>query len=1123
MNKHESHTSFYDLNNITPHSLKYIMVSFAFLSLGFHSAYATSSSSSSSSSSELNSTAMVANKSQSFEVKKLLDIQDTITVTGIITEADTGMPVSGANILEKNSVNGTMSGFDGSYSIKVAKGAVLKVSYVGFATKEINVSGLSTIDIILETDAAALDEVVVVGYGTQRKQDLTGAVSIVKTEQMLQQPNAQVTSQLQGRVSGVSITGGGQPGQAPQVKIRGSNTFGNNSPLYVVDGIPTQSIENINPNDIGSMQVLKDAASASIYGSRAANGVIIITTKRGKGKLSVNYDTYSGTQLVQKGNPWNILSSQEMADLTFKAIRNTNPNTPINHPQYGSGANPVLPNYIAPVGVDTVDESLYNVQPYYTDPSQLNNFYRIVEANKIGTNWFQEIFNPAPVTSHNLSISSGGDKGSSLFSLNYFDQKGTLENSYLKRYTMRVNTIYNITDQIRIGENLSFAIRENPQFNDLTEGSAVGMAFRQQPIIPVRDIRGNFAGSFGQGLGNARNPVAILDRLKNNRGVSNKLFGNIFAEVDFLENFTIRTTFGGQYFSNTFNSFAFPEYENAENNSVNSYSEGAQNNFNWTWTNTITYKNTFADKHNLTVVLGTEAYQNKGREVGGSTQSYFSFDPDYVTLDTGSGTQTNYSFKYADALSSLFGRVDYNYGDRYLLGATIRRDGSSRFGNEQYGWFPAASAGWVLSNESFFESNWINDLKVRAGYGVMGNQINVDPANSFTTFGGNNQTSFYAISGSNSSTSEGFQQSRIGNMDAKWEKNINANFGIDATLFNNSVQITADYYRKDVKDLLFNPNLPATAGAASVPYVNVGKMTNSGMDIDLSTYFTIAENLQLNTTVTFTSYKNKIVQIADGLNYFDLEGRRFNGSSIIRNAEGGSVSQFYGYKVDGFWNSQAEIDQANAAAILSTGNQNATYQSDVAVGRFRYADTNGDNLINSDDRTYIGNPNPDFTYGLNLELKYKNWDFSMFLYGSQGNDIWNNVKWFTDFYSSFGGAKSATALYDSWTPENTNASAPIQQTVGSFSLADVPNSYFVEDGSYLRAKQIQLGYTLPTSLLNTIKISKLRLYVQVANAFTITGYSGIDPEISGGSVNFGIDEGAYPNQKQLIFGLNASL
>jgi len=1050
-------------------------------------------------------------------------IQQTIMVTGTITEAETGMPVPAANILEKFTSNGVMSDFDGKFSIEVPEDAILRVSYIGYATKEIDVNGRSEIDIVLETDAAALDEIVVVGYGTQRKQDLTGAVSVVKIEEMVQQPNAQVTNQLQGRVSGVSITGGGQPGQAPQVKIRGSNTFGNNTPLYVVDGIPTQSIENINPNDIESMQVLKDAASASIYGSRAANGVIIITTKRGKGKLSVNYDAYYGTQLVQNGNPWDILSSQEMADLTFKAIRNTNPGEPISHPQYGDGSEPVLPNFIAPVGVNTVDESLYNVDPYYTDPAQLNDFYRIVEANKQGTNWFQEIFNSAPITSHNLSVSNGSEKGSFFFSLNYFDQKGTLKNTYLKRYTMRVNTIFNITDNVRVGENLSFAIRENPQIGALSEGSAIGMAFREQPIIPVRDINGNFAGSFGQGLGNARNPVAIQDRLQNDRGVSNKLFGNIFAEIDFLENFTLRTTFGGQYFSNTFNSFAFPEYENAENNSVNSYSEGAQTNFNWTWTNTLTYKNTFADIHNLTVVLGTEAYQNKGREVGGSTQSYFSFDPDYVTLDTGSGTQTNYSFKYADALSSVFGRVDYNFDDRYLFGATIRRDGSSRFLNEQYGWFPAASAGWNINNESFFESNWIDNLKVRAGYGVMGNQINVDPANSFTTFGGNNQTSFYAISGSNSSTSEGFQQSRIGNPGAKWEKNINANFGIDATLFNNSVQITADYYRKDVNDLLYNPNMPATVGSATAPYVNVGKMTNSGIDLDLSTYFTLAKDLQFNTTVTLTSYNNEIVQIADGLNYFDLEGRRFNGSSIIRNAEGGSVSQFFGYKVDGFWDSQDEIDQANAAAIESTGNQNTTYQSDVAVGRFRFADINGDNQINSDDRTYIGDPNPDFTYGLNLELMYKNWDFSMFLYGSQGNDIWNNVKWWTDFYSSFGGAKSSTALYDSWTPENTNASAPIQQTVGSFSLADVPNSYFVEDGSYLRAKQIQLGYTLPTSVLDAIRISKLRIYVQMANAFTITSYSGIDPEISGGSVSFGIDEGAYPNQRQLIFGLNASL
>ncbi len=1051
------------------------------------------------------------------------NIQETITVTGTITETKTGMPIPAANILEKGTSNGVMSDFDGNFSIEVPEDAVLQVSYVGYATKEVNVNGRNEIDIVLEEDAAALEEVVVVGYGTQRKQDLTGAVSVVKVDEMVQQPNAQVTSQLQGRVSGVSITGGGQPGEAPQVKIRGSNTFGNNTPLYVVDGIPTGSIDNINPNDIESMQVLKDAASASIYGSRAANGVIIITTKKGKGRLSVNYDAYYGTQMIQKGNPWDILSSQEMADLTFRAIRNTNPDVAIDHPQYGDGAQPVLPNYIAPVGANTVDESLYNVDPYYTDPNQLGNFYRIVEANKQGTNWFQEIFNSAPITSHNLSVSNGSEKGSFLFSLNYFDQEGTLANTYLKRYTMRVNSVFNITDNIRVGENLSFAIRENPQIGALSEGSAIGMAFRQRPIVPVRDIRGNYAGSFGEGLGNAFNPVAMLDRLRNNRGVSNRLFGNIFAEIDFLENLTFKTTFGGNYFSRSYNSFVFPSYENSENNSVNSYTEGAETNFNWTWTNTLTYKNTFADLHNLTVVLGTEAYQNKGREVSGSTTSYYSFDPDYVTLDTGSGTRTNSSNKYADALSSIFGRLDYNFNDRYLLSATIRRDGSSRFLNEQYGWFPAASAGWNVSNESFFESNWIDDLKVRGGYGVMGNQLNVAPANSFTTFGGSNLTSFYAISGSNSTTTEGFQQERIGNPDAVWEKNINANFGIDATLFNNKVQLTADYYRKDIKDLLFNPDLPATVGSATVPFVNVAEMTNTGIDIDLSTYFTLSEDLQLNTTVTLTSYNNEIIKVSDGRSYFDLEGRRFNGSSIIRNAQGGSVSQFFGYKVDGFWNTQEEIDQANAAARESTGNQNTTYQSDVAVGRFRYADTNGDNQITPEDRTFIGNPNPDFTYGLNLELLYKNWDFSMFLYGSQGNDIWNNVKWFTDFYSSFNGAKSSTALYDSWTPDNMNASAPIQQTVGSFSLADVPNSYFVEDGSYLRAKQIQLGYTLPNSVLDAIKISKLRFYVQMANAFTITSYSGIDPEISGDSVNFGIDEGAYPNQRQLIFGLNASL
>ncbi|WP_335587925.1 TonB-dependent receptor [Galbibacter orientalis] len=1047
--------------------------------------------------------------------------EDQEQVTGTVIDAETGTPIPGATVIEKGSTNGTTTDFDGNYSISVSSDAVLSFSYIGFQTQEIPVNGQTEVNATLSQDVTALDEIVVVGYGTQRKQDLTGAISVVKTDELVQQPSAEVTNQLQGRVSGVTITGGGQPGEAPQVKIRGANTFGNNTPLYVVDGIPTDGIGDLNPNDVETMQVLKDAASASIYGSRAANGVIIITTKKGKGKMKISYDTYYGMQLVQSGNPWNILDSQEMADLNWIAQRNTNPGTAPSSSQYGNGANPVLPNYIAPVGANTVNEALYNVNPEYTNPSDIDNFYRIVKANKQGTNWFQEIFSPASIQSHNLSVSNGTEKGSYMFSLNYFDQEGTLENTYLKRYTIRANSSYNIGENIRIGENMSFTIRDNPQIDALTEGSAIGMAFRNQPIIPVHDIMGNYAGSFGSGLGNAKNPVAIQDRLRNNRGVSSRVFGNIFAEIDFLDHFTFRTSFGGQYYSNTFNSFQFPEYENSENLSVNQYTEAAATNFNWTWTNTVKYQNSFNDVHNLTVLLGTEAYQNKGREVGGTTQSYFSFDPDYVTLDTGSGTQTNYSFKYADALSSVFGRLDYNYDDRYLVSATVRRDGSSRFLNEQFGWFPAFSAGWNVTNESFFpETNWLNDLKIRGGYGVMGNQLNVDPANAFTTFGGNNRTSFYAIGGGNSSISEGFQQTRIGNPDAKWEKNINSNIGIDLSLFNSTVQLTADYYRKDIEDLLFNPNLPATVGTATVPYVNIAEMTNSGFDMDLSTYFKLGKDLRLNTTLTLTTYDNEIVKVADGFQYFDLEGRRFNGSSIIRNAEGNSVSQFFGYQVDGFWDSQDEINQANADAIAATGNSNATYQNDVAVGRFRYQDINGDNIIDDQDRTFLGNPNPDFTYGINIELIYKNLDFSMFLYGSQGNDIWNNVRWWTDFYSSFQGAKSHTALYDSWTPQNTNASAPIQETTGSFSTANVPNSYFVEDGSYLRARQIQLGYTLPSSLLDKINITKLRLYAQMVNAFTITSYSGLDPEISGDTVNFGIDEGAYPNQRQILLGLN---
>ncbi|MCK8491719.1 TonB-dependent receptor [Spirosoma sp. RP8] len=1069
-----------------------------------------------------------------------------LTVTGrVLDEKGAGLP--GATVLFKGTSNvGTATDIDGRFTLNVPDGnGTLVISSISYTTQEVAISNRTTLpDVQLVSDVKSLNEVVVVGYGTQRKKDLTGAVAVVNVAELQQQPTAQITNQLQGRASGVTVLGSGQPGEAPQIRIRGLNTFGNNQPLYVVDGVPTQNINDINPNDVASMQVLKDAGSASIYGSRAANGVIIITTRRGTGKVKVQYDAYYGMQYPKGGNVWNLLDPQETAQLKFNALRNANPNVAINDPLYGSGATPVLPDYIAPQGAKegdpAVDPSRYSVNPNYTTIAQYNAFNRITRANKAGTDWFHEIFRPAPITSHNLAVSGGSNQGNYLFSFNYFNQQGTLLNTYLKRYTIRSNSQYNIRENIRVGENLAFSVTDNPRINALQEGSAIGMAFREQRIIPVYDIMGNYAGGYGQGLGNATNPVAIQQRTANNRGLSNRLFGNVYAEVDFLKDFTARTSFGGELFMGNFNSFSYPTYENQENTTTNSYTENTFSGYNWTWTNTVQYQHNFNNTHDLKVLVGTEAYQNRGRNVGGTTQDYLSFDPNATTLSSGFGTPTNYSSRYRDALFSLIGRVDYTLKDKYLLGATIRRDGSSRFLNYQYGWFPAVSAGWRLSQESFMSGlTWLNDLKIRGGYGIMGNQLNVDAANSFTTYGPDRTSSFYSVNGSNQSNAAGVQRTRIGNPDARWEKNINANIGFDASLWKGKLDLTVDYYNKEVRDLLYTLELAGTAGLGTAPAVNVAHMRNQGIDLAASSNFNVTNDLKLNATLTFTTYNNKIVSLAEGVDYFDQEGRRFNGSYIVRNAVGHSIGQFFGYKTAGFWNSQEEINQANAQAQQATGNASAVYQNDVAVGRFRYADTNGDGQITEADRTYLGNPNPKFSYGLNLGATYKKFDFSIFFYGTQGNDIWNNVRWWTDFNANFQGAKSRTALYDSWTPDNHNAKAPIQETVGSFSSANVPNSYFVENGSYLRAKNAQIGYTLPASTLKKLGIERLRVYVQSANLFTITKYSGLDPEIgttantnnsSGGSLNqsfsnttsFGIDEGVYPNQRQFLFGLNVT-
>lgn len=1046
-------------------------------------------------------------------------IAQQIEVTGTVTDQG-GQAIPGVSIIVQGTTTGTTTNIEGRYTLTAPSDGTLVFSYIGYVRVEEAINGRNVIDVVMEESVAQLAELIVTGYSAQRRVDVTGSVSVANVPQMQRVAASTVSRQLQGQVSGVTITQSGQPGDEPSIRIRGVGNFGNVSPLYIVDGVPTGSIRDLNPNDVESLQVLKDASAASIYGSRASNGVIIITTKKGRPGLSVSFDSYVGYETPRHhGNPYNILSPIEMAELQWMASRNSGltPSSPL----YGSGATPRLPDYIAPAGAMSgqVNYDDYYVNPFYTSIDDLNSFFRITPANHQGTNWFQEVFNPAWTLNNNLSISGGTDDATYLFSLNYINEEGTMLRTWNERYTLRVNTQFNVRDNIRVGQNASIAFWENPQTGSLAEGSAIGMAYRAQPIIPVYDIAGNFAGNFGAPLGNSANPVAQRERTANNTGENTRIFGNIFAEVDLLRNVTFRSNFGGSLASSNWSSFQFPEYERAENAVLNLYGEGAWNGTNWTWTNTVAYNELFANVHNVTVVLGTEAYEDSGRERGGTRTDYFSFNPNYVNLSTGSGTPTNYSWKYENSLFSIFGRVEYNYDNRYLLNATLRRDGSSRFLDNKYGVFPAGSIGWRLSQERFMSDfDWLTNLQLRAGYGIMGNQLNVSPDNAFSLFGGNQRNSFYPIGGG-PGLSQGFRQTRIGNPGARWEEAHTMNFGFNAMFFDGDLEIDIDYYQNDIRDLLFNPELPGQAGLAAQPFINVANVQNYGLDMSVTGRRNISTNFNMSATLNFTTYNNEIVRIAEGVENFDGTTRRF-GTPIVRNQVGWPISTFFGYKIEGFWNSQSEIDAANAGA------PSGTYQQDAAVGRFRYADVTGDGQVTADDRTRLGDPHPDFTYGLDLTMNYRAFDISMFFYGSYGNDIWNQVKWWTDFYPSFQEAKSKTALYDSWRPDNQNATAPIQENSGSFSTNGVPNSYYVEDGSFLRMRTLQVGYTFAPDIISRLGLNRLRVYAQAQNLFTITGYSGPDPEIgntqsaNASTTSFGVDEGAYPASRQFLLGIN---
>lgn len=1030
-------------------------------------------------------------------------------VSGKVSGPD-GKPVFGATVSVRGSRTATSTSTEGTFTIQLTKNQnTLIISFVGFETQEVNVSGKDDIQVSMKEQRTDLNEVVVTGYTTQKVKEITGSVGLVKAKDLTSIPAGQVGEQLQGRVAGLNITNSGQPGQGAQISLAGVGNFGNVTPLYIIDGVQGD-INNINPNDVESIQVLKDAGTASIYGVRAANGVIIINTKRGKaGRTIVTYDSYVGTQ-QPLSNGWGLLDTKGRAALYDLAVANTT-GAAHNNPQYGPGPNATIPYWLV-VGNqygltnpgDTAGKSaLYNVD------WGAGSIYQIVKANQQGTDWFHELFKPALQTSHTLSVAGGGDKNHYLFSFGYLDQKGTFLGTYLKRYTLRFNSDFVIKNNIHIGENIEAIYRDNPRTGILGETN-IGMTYREQPIIPVYDAFGGYAGTRAAGLGNAQNPVANAKRALNNKGLSLAVLGNVYAQVDFLKYFNFRTTFGGTLDNFYYYNYGYHSYENAENNSSNSFSENGGYNRNWTWNNLLTFSKTFLNDHTVKALVGTEAIENYGRGVGGTRYNYFSDDPNYRILDNGSPTgQSNYSYAYTSALSSVLGRLEYGYKDKYFVNGVFRRDGSSVFGpNSRYGNFYSVSAAWRVTEESFAKSltTWLTDLKIRGSYGIMGFNGNTDPLNQYTLFGSSPGLSYYDITGSSTSTVQGFYAQRIGNPATGWQEDKKMNFGFDAILLKGKYTISADYWQKKSSKLLFPISLPAVLGGATAPNVNTGQVDNHGFDLILGTSQNINRDWKIDVNAALTTYKNKITDIP-GLPYFDAGGLR-NGNAV-RNQVGHPISAFYGYKVVGLFQ-----DAASAAA---------SNQPDAKPGRFKYLDVNGDKQITTDDRTFIGNPNPKASLGLNISITYKQFDFTTFFYGTFGNDIYNYTKYWIDFYQGFEGNKSTRALNESWTPTRKGNTVPIQEFSSNFSSDGQVNSYYVEKGSYFRNKSLILGYTLPASLIKKAGLDKARIYIQATNLFTITKYSGLDPEVQGTTAATGIDYGNYPaNQKQYLVGVSVS-
>ncbi|GAB5472946.1 MAG: TonB-dependent receptor [Maribacter sp.] len=1072
-----------------------------------------------------------------------IELKDLVqsTVTGTVTD-NQGTPLPGANVVVKGTTNGTQTDFDGNYTLEVDSGATLIFSYLGFVTQEIAVNGNSTVNATLAEDAAALDEVIVTGYQTETKRETTAAVSIVKAAELAAIPSGNVEQQLQGRVAGVTVLTNGQPGTTSQVRIRGFGSFGGNQPLYVVDGVPVGSTDFINPDDIETTTVLKDAAAASIYGARAAGGVIVITTKQGsreRRKTKITIDVLSGVRDPNVAGAPDQLNPQQEAEWTHIAYENSanalGEAPSYNHPQYGSNATPTFPDYLLVGGLPggdqsgvrgTIDQAAVRAA-FELDPE--NVF--LVRPNLAGTNWYKEITRPAPITRVTMGFEGGTEDGRYYMGINAYNEAGILLENQFARYSARFNSEWDLAPWLSIGQNFQVTYRSNRGgfggsggVEGADDESVLLSAFRMPTIIPVLDELGNFASTRAKGFNNPRNPVRQLKRNDaEDKNFSITGFGNIYALIKPFDGLTLRSSLGGQYVNFYNVNYGFRYLGDSEPEASNSFSEGGGYAFQYTFTNTASYEKLFG-KHKVKVLAGIEALNTgRGRNISGSGINPFSTDLNYQNLSTVQSPVVNSSLFNGVNFFSVFGKLDYNFDEKYYITGVLRRDGSSRFGaNTRYGVFPAVSGAWRVISEPFMQNqDFISDFKIRAGWGEMGNSNNVNPDNQYVLFNSARNSTFYPITGQNSGADEGYRQGQIANPNAKWETSISTNIGFDLSFFNDKLSIELDWWNKDTEDLLYQvPLAGVTGNDANAPFVNVATMNNTGVDFQIIGRGKFTEDLSFEVTLNNSFLKNEITFLAEGIDFFEgNNGNSYRGINPPRNAVGQPLSSFFGYVVDGYFNTQAEVDQHIAA------NPGAP----AALGRFKYADISGpdgtpDGQITPDDRTFLGNPVPDYTGGLTLNLRYKNLEFETYWFGSYGNEIFNQTRWFRNFFGSFEGAAKGTAALNSWTPElGNNAEAPIWERASNLYTNGAANSYYVEDGSFIRLQRLAFTYSFDAQLLDKLGIQKLKLGLSANNIWTATKYTGLDPVVAGADTNFGVDTGNYPATPSYLVSLNIGL